>query len=73
MGENYSNYYGLLFNCPFGSELVECALKKMRQQTAKERINYYEALTFIERNVLIKQHHHCLSVRENKSLFHESQ
>ena len=73
MGEYYSNYYGLLFNCPFESELEHCALKNMRQRTAKERLIYYEALTLSERKVLIKKHHNCLLVRENKSLFHESQ
>lgn len=73
MGEYYSNYYGLIFNCPFESELQNCSLKKMRQQTAKDRLNYYNALTANERDMMIKHHHHCLLSREKKSLFHESQ
>lgn len=73
MGEIFSDYYGLLFNCPFDSELDICTLKNMRQQTTKERLNYYEALTLNERKALINKHHECLLFREKKSLFHESQ
>ncbi len=73
MGEYYSNYYGLLFNCPFGSEIKTCVLTKLRQKGTKERYIHFEALTHNERRVLIKQHHECLMVREKKSLFHESQ
>jgi len=73
MGDNYSDYYGLLFNCPFDTELDVCALKNMRLRTTKERLIYYEALTLNERKALINQHQECLLVREKKSLFHESQ
>jgi hypothetical protein len=73
MGVNYSDYYGLLFNCPFDKELELCALKNMRLHTTKERFIYYEALTITERKALINQHHKCLLIREKKSLFHESQ
>lgn len=73
MGENYSNYYGLLFNCPFGNEVYTCVLNGIRKIGAKERLVYYEALTSNERRVLIKRHHECLMAREKKSLFHESQ
>jgi len=73
MKDNLSDYYGLLFNCPFDNELDVCALKKMRHRTTKERLIYYEALTITERKDLINKHHECLFIREKKSLFHESQ
>jgi hypothetical protein len=73
MGDNFSDYYGLLFNCPFDKELELCALKHMRLHTTKERLKYFEALTITERKALINKHHKCLLIREKKSLFHESQ
>jgi hypothetical protein len=73
MGDSYSDFYGLLFNCPFDIELDVCAIKKMRLRTTRERINYFEALTMEERKALINEHHACLLIREKKSLFHESQ
>ena len=69
MGDNYSDYYGLLFNCPFETELDICALKNMRLRTTKERLIYYEALTLDEKKALINQHHECLLVREKKVPF----
>jgi len=73
MGYNYLNFYGLLFSCPFDSELTSCQLKKIRQLTTKERLIYYSALAENEKKVLLKEHQRCLLVRDKKSLFHESQ
>jgi hypothetical protein len=73
MGDYYLNYYGLMFNCPFDSELENCSLKRMRQKDAKDRLKYYQTLTLPEKDHMINHHHQCLLVREKKSLFHESQ
>jgi len=73
MAKSYTNYYGLIFNCPVGIEKVECGYKTIRQLNAKERITYYNALTEQEKDSLIEKHQQCLSVREKKTLFHESQ
>ena len=73
MGNNYINYYGLLFSCPFDNELTTCGLRKIRRLATKERLNYYSALTENEKVTLIKKHRICLLVRDKKSLFHESQ
>jgi len=73
MGYNFINYYGLLFNCPFDSELISCRLKKIRLLTIKERLKYYSVLTEIEKTALIEEHKKCQLVRNKKSLFHESQ
>jgi len=69
MGDNYSDYYGLLFKCPFDTELDVCTLKSLRLRTTKERLLYFEALTLNERKALIKKHHECLLVREKKVPF----
>lgn len=73
MAKSYTNYYGLIFNCPVGNELINCDLKKVRQLKTKDRLAYYEAMTETEKDALIEKHQKCLSVRENKTLFHESQ
>jgi len=73
MGKRYTNYYGLIFECPVGSELVNCAFKKIRQIKTKERLTYFDALTDEEKKTLIEKHQKCLSVREKKTLFYESQ
>ena len=67
------NYLGLIFDCPVGGELSDCGFRSLRKCVAKERLNYYEALSITERESLIEQHQRCLSKREKKTLFHESQ
>ena len=59
--------------CPEGNEISSCEYKKLRKLPIKERLAYYDAMTEYEHVVLIEKHQHCLSVREKKSLFHESQ
>jgi len=73
MAKCYTNYYGLIFNCPVGSEAINCDYKEIRQLKAKERLAYYNALPEYEKDKLIEKHQQCLSVREKKTLFHESQ
>ncbi len=73
MCKSIANYYGLIFNCPIGSEVDNCGYKRIRQLNSKERLNYYDALTEVEKKNLIKKHQKCISVREKKTLFHESQ
>ena len=73
MAKCYTNYYGLIFNCPVGNEVINCDFKKIRQLKTKERLVYYDALTEQEKNTLIRRHLQCISVREKKTLFHESQ
>lgn len=73
MENSYTNYYGLIFTCPLENEVQSCVYKNLRQLTAKERLNYYDAMTENEKANLLLQHQKCLSVREKKSLFHESQ
>ena len=70
MGNYYSNYYGLIFNCPMGNETANCGYKIIRQLPAKERLSYIDVLTENEKKILIERHQHCLSVREKKYLFH---
>ncbi len=73
MENQYTNYYGLIFGCPVGCELDECGFVSIRQLRIQDRLSYYDTLTFHEKIALIKKHQQCLSVREKKSLFHESQ
>jgi hypothetical protein len=73
MESNYSNYYGLIFNCPVGIETEDCQFKSIRQFPLKDKLNYYNAMTEAEKMIMIRKHKHCLSVREKKTLFHESQ
>ena len=69
----YENYYGLIFNCPVGKDLNGCEYKIIRKLSTKERLAYYSALTEEEKDKLIEKHQVCLSLREKKTLFHESQ
>ena len=73
MANSYTNYYGLIFSCPVGNEAITCDFKKIRQLKTKERLAYYNALSEHEKDSLIEKHQRCLSVREKKTLFHESQ
>ena len=73
MAKSYTNYYGLIFNCPLGYESIKCDYKKIRQLETKERLTFYNALTDYEKERLLEKHLQCLSVREKKTLFHESQ
>jgi len=73
MAKSYTNYYGLIFNCPVGYESIKCDYKKIRQLETKERLTFYNALTVYEKERLLEKHLQCLSVREKKTLFHESQ
>lgn len=73
MAKSYTNYYGLVFNCPVGNELNSCDFKPIRQLKTKERLTYYNTLTEYEKSSLIEKHQNCLKVREKKTLFHESQ
>ena len=67
------DYYGLIFNCPVGEEVDGCKYRKIRKLPVKERFSYLNAMTEIELAILVNNHQYCLSVREKKSLFHESQ
>jgi len=69
MVKNYTNYYGLVFNCPVGNELKSCDFKPIRQLNTKERLTYYNALTEHEKSTLIEKHQRCLNVREKKDPF----
>jgi hypothetical protein len=73
MGKSFTNYYGLIFSCPVGLELESCEFKNVRQHESKDKLIYYEALNMAEKEKLIKGHQKCLSAREKKTLFHESQ
>jgi len=63
-----SNYYGLIFKCPVDKALDKCVYNKLRLLPSKERINYYNALTEVEKMILIDEHQRCLSVREKKNI-----
>ena len=73
MAKNYTNYYGLIFSCPVGNEAISCDFKKIRRLKTKERLAFYNALPENEKDKLIENHQQCLSAREKKTLFHESQ
>ena len=73
MAKSLTNYYGLVFNCPIGNELSNCEFKAIRELKIKERLAYYNTLTEHEKNTLIEKHQRCITVREKKTLFHESQ
>jgi len=73
MDKCFTNYYGLIFNCPIGNETVGCDYNQIRQLKTKERLAFYDALSEHEKDKLLVKHLQCLSVREKKTLFHESQ
>jgi len=73
MAKCYTNYYGLIFNCPVGNEAINCDYKKIRQLKTKERLAFYNALSEHEKDKLLENHLQCRSIREKKTLFHESQ
>lgn len=73
MKSQNEGYYGLIFSCPVGEDVEGCKYRKIRKLPLKERISYFNAMTEHEITRLINYHHACISVREKKSLFHESQ
>jgi hypothetical protein len=73
MGSFISDYYGLIFYCPMGSERDGCVFGNVRQLSIKERLAYFDVLTEPEKMNLITKHQQCLKVREKSTLFHESQ
>jgi len=68
-----SDYYGLIFHCPMVNERKDCAFVHIRKLTIKERLAYFDVLTEPEKMTLIEKHQRCIKIRENKTLFHESQ
>lgn len=68
-----SDYYGLIFQCPMVDSKKKCVFRHIRQLTLKERLAYFDVLTESEKMTLIEKHQKCIKVRENKTLFHESQ
>jgi len=73
MESKYANYYGLMFDCPIGEAVSNCCFKKIRKFPVKEKLTFYTVMTEHEKHALIGKHQQCLSVREKKTLFHESQ
>ena len=64
----YTNFYGLIFNCPVENEESNCVFKEIRLLTSKEKIYYYHALTDKEKMALIAKHQRCLAIREKKNV-----
>ena len=73
MSKGYINYLGLIFDCPVGKELESCSYRLVRKIKPRERLVHYETLTLEEKDEMIEKHQRCLSSREKKTLFHESQ
>ncbi len=67
------NYLGLIFDCPVGCELPNCSFSHIRKFKIEERLTFYENLSGKERSALVEKHHKCITRREKKTLFHESQ
>lgn len=73
MTKSELNYLGLIFDCPIGNELPNCSFSHIRKGKTRERLTHYESLTNKERDFMVEHHQHCISRREKKTLFHESQ
>ena len=69
MKRDHSDYYGLIFGCPMGSESKDCAYKTIRNKPLGERIKYIASITKDERSILVKRHKDCITRRENKVPF----
>ena len=69
MIDEYSYYYGLVFNCPMQEEVETCAYKDIRALNLSERIEHINSLTSYDRAVLIQKHKDCICQRENKVPF----
>ena len=69
MARNYSDFYGLIFGCPMGSELHNCIYKDIRKLPLQDRLKHIVTKTKDERSVLVKHHKKCIAHRENKVPF----
>ncbi len=64
--DTYSNYYGLLFECPMGREVSRCVFRDVRKINITDRLEFIKNLSFIEKTELIQAHQKCLAKREEK-------
>ncbi len=69
MDWNAMSFYGLIFDCPMGNELRDCAFKDIRKMNLHDRINFLNSMSDEQKSEIIKRHKHCLSCRENKVPF----
>lgn len=65
----FSEYYGLMFDCPVGVEKSNCIFLKIRQLPINERFSYLDVMTETEKKTLIEKHQNCLKVRETSPFF----
>lgn len=56
-------YLGLLFECPAGARLDTCPLKTVENLSNKEKIDWYESLSYEDKNEIIYYHKFCSSRR----------
>ncbi len=65
-GDYFSDYYGLLFDCPMNEEQCSCPFHEIRQiESFPERLKYFRSLTQEAKAFLIGQHIKCINQREN--------
>ena len=69
MARNYSDYYGLIFGCPMGTEVDSCIYKEIRSRPLSERLQTIISKSKDERAILVQHHKHCIAHRENKVPF----
>ncbi|TKG95570.1 hypothetical protein EYV94_09015 [Puteibacter caeruleilacunae] len=62
----YSNYYGLLFDCPMGKPVEGCVFREIREMTISERLEYLKNVDPEIKAELIQKHQACLAKREEK-------
>lgn len=69
MSKPNSNYWGLLFECPMNKETQGCSFDHIRKMALLDRIEYFNSLSTLEREELMKKHKKCLTGREGKVPF----
>lgn len=60
----YLNFYGSLYDCPYGKRLPDCPVKPMENKPFEEKFEWFESLPKQEKDFINKHHQQCLAKRD---------
>jgi hypothetical protein len=56
---NFSAFYGVLYECPAGNRLADCPIYGMDHISFKEKIEWFENLSDAEKSTIVCYHILC--------------
>lgn len=60
---DWSNYYGILYNCPAGKPMEDCPFNSIEKLSFTDKIDWFEKLPELEKEKIINEHKKCSNKR----------